>query len=380
MIERTPRDRRVFLTKCLAGAAVALPRDVSGDAAIQTAAPSPPAPPRSAPPAEQQLRTMLAGMALTQMLYVVARYGIAERLESGARTAKDLAQAAGLHEGALYRVLRCLASQGVFREEPDRRFSQNAVSALLVPTAAGSLHAQAVVRGEDFFWKAWGALRESVRTGQTGFEVAYGENTFDWFAKNPDAARLFDAGQAAATTAAGAAIAEAYPFGEARLIVDVGGGNGALLRALLSRHPAPAGLLFDLPHVVDAARAALAESLGARVRLTGGSFFDAVPAGGDLYVLKYILHDWEETRALAILANLKRTMAPAARLLVIEDLICAPNVPCAAKLIDVTMLARTGGRNMTDDEYRDLLGRGGFKPLRTIRVQGDLALIEAAPG
>lgn len=368
-------NRRAFFTTCVAGSAASA---VAGPANAQPpGGPAPGgAPAAGAPTPEQRLRTILAGATMTQLAYVAARYGIADRLQSGPTSVDELATAAGVHADSLYRCLRCLAGFGVFVEEDGRRFRQNDVSALLASGTPRSLKAQFLVRGEDFFWRAFGALRESVRTGRTGFDIAYGQNTFDWFKDHPEEARIFDEGQAEITRALGIGISKAYPFGRARRILDIGGGNGTLLTQILEDHPGPAGTLFDLPHVVEAARSAVTARLGTRVAVQGGDFFTAVPRDHDLYLMKFILHDWEDPKALAILANTRAAMGPGATLLVLEDLVCGPNIPCNAKLGDVTMLARTGGRNMTDAEYRDLLRRGGFTVQRVIPAAGDHHILE----
>jgi hypothetical protein len=159
--------------------------------------------------------------------------------------------------------------------------------------------------------------------------------------------------------------------------VDVGGGNGTLLTEILRRHPTVRGILFDLPHVVEAAKPKITAALGPRIQLVGGDFFKAVPEGGDIYLLKYILHDWEESRARDILSRCHGVMSANAKLLVVEDIVCGPNVPCPAKLSDIQMLARTGGQNRTEAEYRDLLSGGKFHTGRVLPLAGDLAVIEA---
>ena len=328
---------------------------------------------------EQIITRMIAGFQLTQLVYVAAKLRIADHLAKGPQDVAQLAAATESNADALYRVLRALAGLGVFAEDEGRRFRLTPAGELLRTGVPGSLRGNAESRGEDWSWRAWGALLQSVRTGTTGFDLVYGKNTFDWFAENPEAARIFDELQADVTRRTANPVAAAYNFSTARTIVDVGGGNGTLLTAILRRHPTPRGILFDLPHVVDAARPGLDPAVKDRCELVGGDFFKAVPSGGDLYVMKYILHDWEESRALAILATLHRAMRPEARLLVVEDLVCGPNVPCAAKIQDVQMLVRTGGKNRTEREYRELLRAGRFETVRVVPASGDLALIETRP-
>lgn len=291
---------------------------------------------------DELVRRLMNGFQLTQLIYIAAKLKIADQLAQGPRAITDLAAVTNSHEESLYRILRTLAGLGVFREEDGRRFRLTPAAEILRSGVPGSLRASAESRGEDWTWRAWGALRESVKTGKTGFDVVYGKNTFDWFAENPEAARLFDEFQANNTSRSAADVVTAYDFSRAMVVVDVGGGNGTLLSEVLRRHTAPRGILFDLPHVVEAAKPVVAAALAPRIQYVGGDFFKAVPEGGDVYILKYILHDWEETRARNILSSCHRAMSSNAKLLVIEDIVCGPNIPCQAKLSDIQMLARTG--------------------------------------
>lgn len=326
---------------------------------------------------DQFLRRMIGGFGQTQLIYIAAKLKIADHLANGPQTVTQLARVTGSHDDSLYRILRALAGFGVFSEEEGGRFRLTPTAELLRSDIPGSLRASAEVRGEDWYWRAWGALRESVRTGKTGFEVIYGKNTFDWFAENPDAGRLFDEFQSEVTAESSAAVSKVYDFSTARVVVDVGGGDGTLLTDILRQHLTPRGILFDLPHVVTAAEPGIDGRVSPRFQFVGGDFFKSVPVGGDVYVLKYILHDWEDGRAQAILSSCHRAMVPGSKLLVVEDLVCGPNVACDAKMGDINMLARTGGRNRTEREYRDLLSAGRFDTRRVLPVTGSLAAIEA---
>lgn len=326
---------------------------------------------------DQVLRQMMVGFQLTQLVYVAVKLNLADQLASGSKTIADLATSTGAHEDSLYRLMRTLGGYGIFAEEDGPRFRLTPSAELLRAGVPGSLHNAIEARGEAWTWRAWGALLESVKTGKTGFDLVYGKNTFDWFAENPAAARLFDEMQADLTARTAAAVASTYDFANARVVVDIGGGNGTLLSAILGRHAAARGVLFDLPHVVKAASQAMTARFGNRCEMVGGDFFKAVPDTGDVYILKAIIHDWEESRARAILVNCRRVMKPGAVLLVVEELVCGPNVRCDAKLGDINMLARTGGRNRTEREYRDLLAAGPFRVRRVLPVLGDLAIVEA---
>ena len=327
----------------------------------------------------QTLLTLIQSYQISQLLHVAAKLGIADLLKDGPRTTAQLAQAAGAHEDALYRVLRTLASMGVFTEGADRRFQLNPAAEYLRSDTRNSVRATAEIVGEEWMWRPWGALVDSVRTGETAFNRVFGMGTFDWFAKHPDAGRLFDAGQTASTIAEADDVVAAYDFSRARRVVDVGAGEGTLLAAALRAHPALRGVAFDLPAVVERARPRFDPALASRAEFVGGDFFKAVPSGADLYLMKFILHDWNDADCQRILVTTRQAMASTARLLVIEDLVCGPNVPCVAKQRDVNMLVRTGGRNRTEQEYRDVLTRGGFRVVRVLPTATSRFVIEATP-
>ena len=327
-------------------------------------------------PTRETMATLINGYQTSQMLHVAAKLRIADLLKDGPRSTTDLAAAAGAHEDSLYRLMRTLASLGIFTESQGRRFELNAAAGYLRSDSPGSLRVLAEIVGEEWMWRPWGALLESARSGATAFNHLYGEGTFDWFAKHPDAARLFDAGQAGSTSASATAVTDAYDFSKVRRVVDVGGGDGTLLSSVLRANPAATGVLFDLPGVVEAARASFDRSAIARAEFVGGNFFTAVPADADLYLMKSILHDWSDDDCQRILVNVRRAVSATARLLIAEDLVCGPNQPCQAKQRDINMLVRTGGRNRTEQEYRDVLTRGGFRTTRVIPTASTLFLIE----
>lgn len=327
----------------------------------------------------QQLQTLINSYQMSQMLHVAAKLKIADLLEDGPRTTTDLAASAGAHEDALYRLMRTLASSGIFTELEGRRFQLNAAAEYLRSDAQGSVRVLAEIVGEEWMWRPWGALLASVRTGTTAFNHVYGMGTFDWFAKHPDAGRLFDAGQAETTLASSKAVTDAFDFGNVRRVVDVGGGDGTLLASVLRANPSVRGVVFDLPSVVEAAKIVFDPMLVARAELVGGDFFQAVPSGADLYLMKSILHDWNDSDCQRILVSTRQAMSRTARLVVVEDLVCGPNQPCPAKQRDINMLVRAGGRNRTEQEYRDVLTRGGFRTTRVIPTASTLFLLEALP-
>jgi hypothetical protein len=327
----------------------------------------------------QTLVTLIQGYQVSQLLHVAAKLRIADLLKEGPRTTAQLAQAAGVHEDALYRVLRTLASMGVFTEGDDRRFQLNPAAEYLRADTRDSLRPLAEILGEEWMWKPWGALIDSVKTGETAFDRVFGMGTFDWFAKHPDAGQLFDVGQTASTIADADAVLAAYDFTRTRRVVDVGAGEGMLVAAVLRAHPALRGVVFDLPAVVERARTRFDQALASRAEFVGGNFFKGVPSGADLYLMKSILHDWNDADCQRILETTRQAMPSTARLLVIEDLVCGPNQPCVAKQRDVNMLVRTGGRNRTEQEYRAVLARGGFRVVRVLPTTSSRFLIESTP-
>ena len=366
-------SRRHFVSQSAVLGAMLTQLEENGEAAQQTTAPQAAA--AEAP--DQLIRRMTTAFQMTQLVYVAAKLKIADHLAAGPRPVSELAAASGSHADSLYRVLRALAGYGVFAEQDGQRFRLTPAAELLRSDVPNSMRAAAEVRGEDWMWRSWGALIDSVKTGKTGFDLVYGKNTFDWFAENPAAARLFDDFQGDITRRSATAVASAYDFSSARVIADIGGGNGTLLAAVLERYPNARGILFDLPQVVEAAKKTLPAPISRRCELVGGDFFKAVPRGADAYLVKYILHDWDDEKSRAILGRIRDAMAASAKLLVVEDLVCGPNVACEAKLGDVNMLARTGGRHRTEREYRDLLESGGFRVTRVLPTRGDLALLES---
>ena len=330
------------------------------------------------PSAREKMQGMINGHIASMLVSVAAKLRIADRLRDGPQSVATLASQTDTHEDSLYRLLRALTEIGILQEEPVRNFRLNELGVLLRSDVPGSLRAAAEVAGEPWMRRPWGDLVHSIKTGETAFDHVYGKGTFDWFAEHPEEATLFDTWQASITDAGARAVAAAYDFSTARTIVDVGGGFGALLTTVLQQNARVKGVLFDLPHVVAQAKTRFDPALASRVEFVPGDFFKAVPSGHDIYLLKYILHDWNDDRAKSILAATRKAMGGAGQLLVVEVIVSPPNQP-GGKVGDVFMLVRTGGRNRTEQEYRDLLARGGFDTTRVIRTQSELSIIEATP-
>ncbi len=326
-----------------------------------------------------RLNQMLA-YNLTQMLFVVVKLRIPDILAGGPKSAAEIARSVGAHPPSLYRLLRALASLGVFLEDHESRFGLTPLSSLLRSDVPDSFRPFALSYGEPWWWNAWGSLLHSVQTGETAFNFVHGKGLFEYFNQNPDAARIFNANMTSMTDREAQSVVTAFDFSSTRVLVDVGGGHGALVSAILQAYPQVHAKVFDLPSVIEGTRAHL-DSVGltARCELIGGNFFESIPVGGDTYTLKDIVHDWDDEQAVAILRNCRAAMSSSARLLIIERLIPPGNEPSSAKLIDISMLVFSGGRERTEAEYRTLLEAGGFTIKNIHPTDFEINIIEAYP-
>jgi hypothetical protein len=316
----------------------------------------------------------------TQMVYVVARLGIADLLADGPRSADDLAKATSVHARSLYRLLRALTHVGVFAEDDAHRFRLTPTAELLRTGTPGSLRAFALSYGEPWWWTPWGRLLDTVRTGRTAFDESMGQGFFEYLEQHPDAAAIFNGNMTSMTERELPEIVTTYDFSGPGLLVDVGGGHGAFLTAILQAGARATTMLFDRPTVIEGARANLAAAgVADRCTFVAGDFFDAVPVGGDTYTLKDIVHDWDDARAIAILRNCRRVMDAGAKLLVIERVLPAGGEPAVGKIIDITMMVQTGGMERTEAEYRALLEQSGFELRRVVFTHSSASVLEAVP-
>ncbi len=326
-----------------------------------------------------RLSQMLA-YNLTQMIYVAVKLRIPDILAGGPKSAAEIAVSAGAHPPSLYRLLRALASVGVFQEDRQSRFGLTPLSTLLRSDVPDSLRPFALSYGEPWWWNAWGSLLHSVQTGETAFNYVHGKGLFEYFNQNPGAARIFNANMTSMTDREAQSVVTAFDFSATRVLVDIGGGHGALAAAILQAYPQVHAKIFDLPSVIEGTPIYLdSVGLSARCELIGGNFFESIPAGGDTYTLKDIVHDWDDDRAVAILRNCRAAMSGSAILLIIERLIPPRNEPSIAKLIDINMLVFSGGRERTEAEYRTLLEAAGFKIKNILPADFGINIIEASP-
>lgn len=325
---------------------------------------------------QEQMNRMLTGYWTTQCVYVAAKLGIADLLTKGPRSADDLAKATSVHAPSLYRLLRALASMGVFTEDDKAQFSLTPLAELLRSDIPGSQRALAIMCGEEHY-VAWGELLYSVQTGKTAFEKLYLMPIFDFLSKNLEQARVFDAAMVGVHGRETAAMTDAYDFSGIGVLADIGGGNGSLLTTVLKKHPAMRGILYDLPGVTERAKANLqAAGLADRCTVIGGSFFDSVPAGADAYLMRHIIHDWDDEKATTILRNVRQAIGDEGRLLVVEGVIPPGNDPCFGKLLDLTMLTIPGGKERTEQEFRKLFAAGGFRLSRIVPTETEVSVIE----
>jgi precorrin-6B methylase 2 len=314
------------------------------------------------------------------MVYVAAKLGIADLLSAGPRTSEELAAATRAHPQSLQRLLRALASVGIFAEDADGCFELTPMAECLRIDAPASLHSFAVSYGEPWWWGSWGDLLHSVRTGHTAFMHRFHSGLFDYLERDPEAAAIFNANMTSMTRQEGEAIASAYDFAGTRVLVDIGCGHGALAAAILRRWPQVRAILFDQHAVLEGARREVRDhDFAARCELVAGDFFEAIPRGGDTYTIKDVLHDWNDDRALSILQSCRAAMGPESKLLVLERVILPGNDPSPGKLIDINMLVLMGGRERTGAEYRELLQAAGFEPTRIVPTRTGVSVIEAVP-
>jgi O-methyltransferase domain/Dimerisation domain len=330
----------------------------------------------SSEPPEATLLRLIGGYRATQALYVVTKLGIADSLDQGPKDAMTLATEAKVQPDPLYRVLRALAAIGVFTIDEQARFGLTEVGRLLVSRPEGSMGLVSIFAGEEPY-RAWGDLLHCVRTGETAFDHVYGMGHFDYLAGNPEAAATFNKLMAWSVGVAGEPL-EAYDLGSHKLLVDVGGGNGALIASALRAHPHLRGILFDQPAAVVEAPALLRESgVADRCEIRTGSAFDAVPPGGDIYVMSRVLHDWSDEKAHVLLGNCRKVMSEGAVLLLVEGVL-PEGISSPPRLwLDLVMLVMTGGRERTKGEWQALLGDAGFSMTAVRPTRPNQDLIEA---
>ncbi len=345
---------------------------------VSSSNPQQPSVNKNGAPPEAVLTEILLGSLASQSLYGAAKLGIADLLADGPKPVDELARAADAHAPGLYRVLRARASLGVFAEHDDRVFTLTPAAEALRSDIPNSLRDVAIFWGEDWHWEVWGKILYSVRTGKSAWAQLHGEQVFEYFEKNKAAGEIFNRAMSSFSTVATQAVSEAYDFSGIDTLIDIAGGHGRLLAGVLEANPSMRGVLFDLPHVIEGAVKTNSEtSVRDRLEFATGDFFASVPAGGDAYIMKHIIHDWDDERALTILRNIKQAMKPGGRVLVVEAVIADGNGQDFGKLLDIEMLVSPGGKERTAKEYEELFERAGLRMTRIVPTKSPYSVIEA---
>jgi hypothetical protein len=333
--------------------------------------------PTDVAPAEQML-ALLNGHCLEQGLYVAAMLGIADLLDNGPKSADELATATGTDRQSLYRLLRALASIGVFREEPTGNFGLTSLGVTLQADAPNSVRDRAIFYGAASMWGVWSQLLHSVKTGQSACEHVHGMPFYEYASHHPDIGAPFNRYMSKMSEMHNAAILESYDFSDIRKICDVGGGLGTTLAAILHRYPTLKGILFDRLAVVEQTQVLRTAGVAGRCDVIGGDMHQAVPDGADAYLIKRVMMDQSDEQAVAILTNCREAMTTDGRILLVETLIPQEGGPSFSKVLDVQMLLLFGrGRIRTQDEYRDLLAASGLTMTRALATGSPNTIIEA---
>jgi hypothetical protein len=329
-------------------------------------------------PPQAQLMQMAMGFMMSDMLGTVVKLKLADHLADGPKTAEELAGPTGTHAPSLHRLLRTLSAHGLFAEDGERRFALTALSEPLRTGVPGSVMTSVKLTTGSLFQRTFANLLYSVQTGKTAFEKEFGANLFEYLSTRPDDASMFSDLMVGFHGPETAAVAAAYDFSGLGTIADVGGATGNMITAILAKHPEAKGLIYDLPHnEADALTLVGARGMSERVRFEAGNFFEAVPEGYDAYLMSHIIHDWSEEQCLTILGNCRRAMGPKSRLLIVEMVLPEGNVFHPGKMTDMIMLAIPGGEERTEEQYRELLAKAGFRLERVVATNSAASVVEA---
>lgn len=330
--------------------------------------------------AASELHRLINGFQVSQAIHAAAVLGVADRMDGAPRASDEIAAEVGAHSGALYRLLRALAAIGVLRENEDRRFSLTAMGECLRSDAEPSMRPSAIFLGQAYKWQAWGHLLHSMKTGENALRALYGMDNWTYLELHPEQNAIFNAAMTGNSRHVDLGIVAAYDFSHFERIVDIGGGQGSLLAAILAANPEVRGVLFDLPHVVATATPVLA-TVGAETRceVMSGSMFESVPEACALYVMKFIIHDWDDADCIRILQVCRRAMQSDTKLLVIERLIGPPNEDLAVKLSDLNMLVGPGGRERTLEEFATLFQAAGLRLADVVATSTPVTVIVGEP-
>ena len=328
-------------------------------------------------PPDAQFLQALFGFMVTRSVSAVGELDVADALATGPLSCAELASAVGAAERPLYRVMRLLVSIGMFSELEPGTFSLTPVSDLLRSDHPNSMRDLAVVLTSESHWLPWGRFTDTLRSGESGPQHAFGTDIFSWFQdpENQDEWQLFNAAMTSFSSATSKAVVDSYDFSAFKRIVDVGGGHGFFLKAALAEAPNARGILFDLPGVTEGLRS---DSLGDRIETAGGDFFEEVPPDGDCYTMKHILHDWGDDQCRTLLGNIVGVMDPAGTVVVVETVMPETMEPHPSKFMDVNMLAMTeGGTERTEKEFADLFESAGLRLKAIHATPSPVSVVEA---
>ncbi len=336
--------------------------------------------PVNQPPVPEQILQIIMNFWSSRAVYIFAKLGIPDLLKSGPKTVEELAADTKMHAPSLYRVLRALASIGFVSATADGRFGQTPLSEILVTDAPGSLRWFTISELGQEHYPAWGNLMHSVKTGEIAFDNFFAADVWKYFEQNPEDAAVFNNSMSGITAATNEEILAVYDFSPFGTVVDVGGGHGGLITSILKTNPKLKGILLDAPQVIEGARPKIeAAGLADRCEIVAGDFFKAVPAGGDAYVMKWIIHDWDDDRAITILKNCRDQMSPDARVIIVDCVVPENNEPDFSKFFDLNMMVMTGGKERTEKEFAQLLNAAGFKLRRVIPTKVGTSIVEGEP-
>jgi hypothetical protein len=326
------------------------------------------------------LSQLLFGKQMTYCLSGVARLGVADHMDATPMPVEEIAARTGAHAPSLYRVMRMLASMGVFKEEPGKRFALTPAGELLKSNAPGTMRYFAIMFGDEWTTRAYEHFTDCMRTGQDGVSKAYGKHVFDLLAERPEQSDTFQAAMTSSSTMAGKAVADAYDFSGIKRLADVGGGQGALLGSILRRYPDMQGVLFDRAEIVAGVPKNQFSGCEGRIAIEPGSFFERVPSGCDAYIMKHIIHDWSDEHCCKILALMRENLPKNGRVLVCDMVVTGEPGPTPAKMLDIEMLVMTvGGKERTQEEFSELFASCGLRLNRIVPTERPICVVEAMP-
>ena len=327
----------------------------------------------------QALFQMIIGKWISQTIGTIVELGVPDQLAKGARRCSDIARELDVSEDGLYRLLRALASMGLFAGSSDRRFRLTGTGQLLRNGHPESLAGFARFTAHDITWRPWGQLSYSVKTGMPAFDHVFNEPIFEHFSRNPEVSAVFDEAMTSISAMEARDASDAYDFKGIEMLMDVAGGHGLLLATVLRRHKRMRGVLFDLPHIAAGAAATFTRAgITGRVRIESGDFFKELPPGADAIMMKHIIHDWDDESATRILQTCHRALGSRGKVLIVDPVVPPSNVPHYGKYLDLEMLVLTPrGRERTKAEFAKLLRSAGFRLSRVIATKGPLSIVEA---